>query len=150
MSGRGALPLRKNAVTPPKESAATPVPGALPSSRTMRSSRNIEWSGGLLSSIGDTDGDMVLEVSSHTFECNGGCDAMALEFLGIADARQHQKLRRIDNAACQDDSRSARTRTRPPLLRYSMPAARLPSSTTRAANALVSIVRFPRRIAGRR
>jgi hypothetical protein len=40
----------------------------------------------------------------HALERDGGRDAVALEvLLGIADARQHQKLRRVDDAACQDD-----------------------------------------------
>src|SRR6516164_5270676 len=46
---------------------------------------------------------MVLQILADAFECDARWDLLSTELLGIANARQHQKLRRVDDATRQHD-----------------------------------------------
>ncbi len=53
----------------------------------------------LLAGVSDDHRDVVLKVPSDALERDGCRDAVPLQLLGIADAREHQKLRRVNDAA---------------------------------------------------
>ena len=46
---------------------------------------------------------MVLEIRADAGQVVDDCDAVLLQLPGRADAGEHQKLRRVDRAAAQDD-----------------------------------------------
>ena len=68
----------------------------------------------------------------------------ALQRRRVADAGQHQQLRRLERAGAQDDFAPRADLLRLVALRYSTPTARLPSNRMRVAYALVSTMRFVR------
>ena len=46
---------------------------------------------------------MILQVAANRLQVKQGRDAVALQLITIANAREHQQLRRIDSAARQYD-----------------------------------------------
>jgi len=46
--------------------------------------------------------DVILQVLADAFERSGHCNTMRLQLRRVADTRQHEKLRRVDCAACED------------------------------------------------
>ena len=57
----------------------------------------------LFALVDNRRGDVVLQVLADAGQRYFHGDAVGAQFVRIADARQHQKLRRVDDAAAQDD-----------------------------------------------
>ena len=99
----------------------------------------------------DDHREVILQVLADR-QIDDRLDAHLAQMRGRPDARQHEKLRRVERAAARITSR-ARLRTRHVSrvpLTYSTPVARVPCISTRVACAPVSTSRFFRLRAGLR